>query len=84
MTDRKKVLAAVAKAERDGIATTREEITEGICAVAVAVRDAFGSLAAITVAVPTPRFQGREKEISSALLAVKADAETAFGGSALA
>ncbi len=38
-----RVLAAISRAARDGLAVTREEYTEGVCAVAVAVRDALGA-----------------------------------------
>ena len=37
-TDRREVMAAIERAEREGVAVTREEYTEGICAAAVAVR----------------------------------------------
>jgi DNA-binding IclR family transcriptional regulator len=71
-TDRRKVMAAIERAARDGIAVTREEYTEGVCAAAVAVRDAFGDAAAISVSVPTARFARREDEIAFALLEVRA------------
>jgi DNA-binding IclR family transcriptional regulator len=74
-TDRRAVLAAIDRAARDGLAVTREEYTEGVCAAAVAVRDAFGAAAAISVSVPTARFARRDDEIAAALLDVRARAD---------
>jgi DNA-binding IclR family transcriptional regulator len=74
-TERREVLAAIERAGRDGIAVTREEYTEGVCAAAVAVRDAFGALAAISVSVPTARFTRRTDAIAGALLDVRARAD---------
>ena len=74
-TDRREVMAAIERAERDGVAVTREEYTEGICAAAVAVRDAFGAAAAISVSAPTARFTRRSDEITAALLDVRARAD---------
>lgn len=82
ITDRLAVLEAIEAAAQEGIAVTREEITQGICAAAVAVRDPFGALAAISVAVPTPRFEPREDEIKAALLTAKAEATAALGSAA--
>lgn len=74
-TDRRAVLAAIERAARDGIAVTHEEYTEGVCAAAVAVRDAFGAAAAISVSAPTARFTRRGDEIAAALLDVRARAD---------
>lgn len=74
-TDRREVMAAIERAARDGVAVTREEHTEGICAAAVAVRDAFGAAAAISVSAPTARFTRRDDEITAALLDVRARAD---------
>jgi DNA-binding IclR family transcriptional regulator len=71
ITDRAAVLRAIDRVARDGISITREEYTEGVCAAAVAVRDAFGDTAAISVSVPTARFTRRADEIASALLDVR-------------
>jgi DNA-binding IclR family transcriptional regulator len=74
-TDRRAVMAAIERAARDGVAVTREEFTEGVCAAAVAVRDAFGAAAAISVSAPTARFTRRADEITAALLDVRARAD---------
>jgi DNA-binding IclR family transcriptional regulator len=73
-TDRAEVMAAIERAARDGVAVTREEYTEGVCAAAVAVRDAFGDVAAISVSAPTARFTRREDAIAFALLEARARA----------
>jgi DNA-binding IclR family transcriptional regulator len=74
-TDRREVMAAIESAGRDGVAVTREEYTEGICAAAVAVRDGSGAAAAISVSAPTARFTRRSDEITAALLDVRARAD---------
>jgi DNA-binding IclR family transcriptional regulator len=74
-TDRPAVMAAVDRAARDGVAVTREEYTEGVCAAAVAVRDAFGATAAISVSAPTARFTRRGDAIVAALRDVRARAD---------
>lgn len=53
----------------DGVAYDREEQTEGICAVAVALRGVAEELVAVSVPVPAQRFYGRESELAQALLA---------------
>jgi DNA-binding IclR family transcriptional regulator len=78
-TDRDAVLAELERVAREGIAVTREEYTEGVCAAAVAVRDAYGAVAAISVSIPSPRFARRSEEITAALLAVGRQAAAALG-----
>jgi DNA-binding IclR family transcriptional regulator len=65
---------------RTGIAFDREEHTEGISAVRAVVRDAFGSMGAITIPMPTQRFSGRERELAARLREVAAEATRALGG----
>ncbi|MEA2384678.1 MAG: hypothetical protein QOH72_4649 [Solirubrobacteraceae bacterium] len=65
-------------AELDGVRQThvafdREEHTTGISAAGIAIRDPFGALAAISVPMPTQRFEGREHEIAEALSAARRD-----------
>jgi len=52
-----------------GVAFDREEHTEGISAVGAVVRDGGGAAAALSVPVPTTRFQGREQRYAKAVLA---------------
>jgi DNA-binding IclR family transcriptional regulator len=81
-TRREQVLDAIDRAARDGVAVTYEEYTEGVCAAAVAVRDAFGDAAAISVSAPASRFRRREDAITFALLDARAQADhqTTEGG----
>ena len=63
-----------------GIAFDREEHTDGICAVGAVVRDAFGSLGAITIPMPTQRFTGREQALAGRLREVTDEATRSLGG----
>lgn len=53
-----------------GVAYNYEEQNDGICAAGVAMNVA-GTLLAISVPVPTQRFQGREQEIADALIRIR-------------
>lgn len=68
ITSREHLLEELELIRLEHIAYDREEHTEGICAVGTTVRDAMGSLAAITIPVPSIRFYGNEQRFSSALL----------------
>ena len=65
---REDLLEELKRIRIEHIAYDREEHTQGICAVGTAVRDAMGSLAAITIPVPSIRFYDNEQQLSSALL----------------
>ena len=64
---RSELLDEIALVGRTGIAFDREEHAEGICAIGRVTHDAIGNLAAITVAMPAPRFYGREDQVAAAL-----------------
>lgn len=51
-----------------GVAVDNEEHSEGICAVSASLRLPDGGLAAISVPVPTPRFQQQQERLSELLL----------------
>ena len=53
------------------MAFDREEHTIGICAAGIAMRDAARHFVAISVPVPTQRFQAREKLITDRLAATR-------------
>jgi len=53
----------------EGIAYDREEQTEGICAVGVALPAVVDELVAVSVPVPAQRFYRRESELAQTLLA---------------
>ncbi len=58
-------------ARRLGVAFDREEHTLGICAVGVALRDPLGNAVAISVPVPSQRFEHQQTLIAERLLATK-------------
>jgi len=62
----------------EGVAYDREEQTEGICAVAVALAGVTEELVAASVPVPAQRFYGRESELAEALLAWAAEVNAWF------
>ncbi|MBX6327804.1 MAG: IclR family transcriptional regulator [Pseudolabrys sp.] len=65
------LLKDIAAVRRTGVAYDREEHTLGICAAGVALRDPLGNAVAISVPVPTQRFNGREGMIAERLIATK-------------
>jgi DNA-binding IclR family transcriptional regulator len=79
VTDPARVLREVEEIARTGVAITRNELTDGISAAAVAIRDAFGELATIAVPIPSQRFVGREAEVCAVLLRVRLQANAALG-----
>jgi DNA-binding IclR family transcriptional regulator len=82
ITRRGALLDELAEIRRTGVALDREEHTEGIAAGGFAVRDATGTIAAISVPMPTQRFAGREDAIVAALAAARAEAVAALGARA--
>jgi DNA-binding IclR family transcriptional regulator len=71
--------AELEEVRRTGLGYDLEEQSERICAVAALARDALGGLAALTIAVPSERFYGREDELSNALLGTVAELNSALG-----
>jgi IclR family transcriptional regulator, acetate operon repressor len=65
------LLADIKAARRNGVAFDREEHTLGICAAGVAMQDPLGNSVAISVPVPTQRFENRQGLIAERLLATK-------------
>jgi IclR family transcriptional regulator, acetate operon repressor len=61
---------------RTGVAFDREEHTLGICAAGVALRDPLGNAVAISVPVPSQRFEQQQARIAEQLLATKRAMET--------
>jgi DNA-binding IclR family transcriptional regulator len=70
------LLADLKSARRNGIAFDREEHTQGICAVGVALHDPLGNAVAISVPVPSQRFSSRQTLITERLIATKESLET--------
>jgi DNA-binding IclR family transcriptional regulator len=56
---------------KTGVAYDREEHTLGICAAGVAMRDLLGNTIAISVPVPTQRFEAQQNLIAERLLATR-------------
>ena len=63
-------------ARRAGVAFDREEHTLGICAIGVALRDPLGNAVAISVPVPSQRFEHQQALIAERLLSTKRAMET--------
>jgi DNA-binding IclR family transcriptional regulator len=70
------LLADLKTVRRAGVAYDREEHTQGICAVGVALYDPLGNSVAISVPVPSQRFSDRHTLIAERLLATKRALET--------
>ena len=65
------LMADIGVARQVGVAYDREEHTLGICAVGVALDDPLGSALAISVPVPSQRFNQQHALIAERLLATK-------------
>ena len=65
------LLDEVRAVRQNGYAVDCEEHTLGICAAGVAMRDMLGNYVAISVPVPTQRFQKDRALICERLLATK-------------
>lgn len=70
----------LAKARATGLAEDLDNHSEGICALGMAFTDLAGDLHAISVPVPTPRYEGQREAVARALLAVKSEVSRMFGG----
>ena len=57
--------------KKSGVAFDREEHTLGICAAGIALQDPLGNAVAISVPVPSQRFQEQQALITKKLLATK-------------
>lgn len=80
IVSRVKLLEQLTVIRETGIAFDLEEHTPGICAVGTTVREPFGTLVAVSVPVPTQRFNGRKAQIAQALLDLRREAARTFGG----
>jgi len=80
ITGREELLEELARVRTEGVAYDREEHTLGMSAVGAVVRDAAGSMAAVTVVAPTARFEGDEERLAAALLRAGKDMQTALVG----
>jgi len=76
------LLKDLAAARRTGVAFDREEHTLGICAAGVSLRDPLGNAVAISVPVPSLRFEELETAIAERLIATKRAMETHMNSAA--
>lgn len=78
LTKLSQLLDDIRTIRRDGYAIDREEHAPGICAAGVAMRDMLGNYVAISVPVPTQRFESERAKICDRLLATKRVLEDRF------
>src|SRR5581483_10149603 len=76
------LLADLKAARHSGVAYDREEHTLGICAVGVAMHDPLGNAVAISVPVPSQRFETCQARVAERLLATKKALEGHMNSSA--
>ena len=75
---RSKLLEELDVVRATGVAYDHQEHTLGVSAVGAAVRDAGGSMAAITVAMPAARLEGQEERIARELLRARDQIQNAI------
>jgi DNA-binding IclR family transcriptional regulator len=68
ITSRERLLEELERVRVEHVAYDKEEHTVGICAVGATIRDAAGSLAAVTIPLPSARFYDHEHELAAILL----------------
>lgn len=78
------LLGQLDEVRRAGVAFVRDEYTEGISAVGAVIEDDSGSLAAVSVPMPSQRFAGNERKLSKLLLQCVAEINRSLGGRARA
>jgi len=61
------------------LAEDHDDHTEGISALGTAFTDAVGDLHAVSVPVPTPRFEQQKPTVSAALERLRADLPRVLG-----
>lgn len=70
---------ALTKARAHGLAEDHDDHTDGISALGIAFTDAMGDLHAVSIPVPTPRFEMRKANVTAALLQLRADLPRVLG-----
>ncbi|WP_066071883.1 IclR family transcriptional regulator [Neobacillus soli] len=68
ITSRDELLKELEMVRKKGVAFTREEHIDGICAVGAAIKDRMGNLSAVSIPLPSTRFYGNEEKLAAALL----------------
>lgn len=78
-TDAETIKARLEQVRRDGVAIEREEFTPGVCCVGIPILGPAGTpVAALSVSVPTSRFDAEEEMLVSTLRDVAASAADAY------
>jgi DNA-binding IclR family transcriptional regulator len=67
-TNRDELLKELDMVRREGVAFSREEHIEGICAVGAVVVDRLGNRSAVSIPLPSIRFYGNEAKLVTALI----------------
>jgi DNA-binding IclR family transcriptional regulator len=76
---RQTLLRELEDVRASGLGYEREELRPGICAVAVAVRDADGRMASIAVPMPSSRFAVSERDVTGSLLRLRDEIQRELG-----
>jgi len=79
-TDRSRLLEELAEVCERGVAYDREVHAPGVSAVATAVTDAVGTVAAVSVVMPSVRFAGSEERITEELLRARDEVQVVLHG----
>jgi DNA-binding IclR family transcriptional regulator len=68
ITNRNELLRELETVRKEGVAFTREEHIDGVCAVGAVVVDRLGNRSAVSIPLPSTRFYGNEEKLVSSLL----------------
>ncbi|MBU2979276.1 IclR family transcriptional regulator [Alteromonas sp. C1M14] len=79
VTDIKQLKAEIDKVRKKGVAFDREEHCEGVCATGISIDDPYGRNIAISIPVPSVRFNRNKRVIADKLIEYKAIIEKALG-----
>jgi DNA-binding IclR family transcriptional regulator len=75
---RAQLMKEIEEVRATGLAYDLEEHASGICTVAIGAQDPFGSVFAISVPVPTQRFNYLKEEIAQVLLEIRTELKAEF------
>lgn len=68
ITNRDELLRELEMVRKEGVAFSKEEHIEGICAVGAVVFDRMGNRSAVSIPLPATRFYGNEEKLINALV----------------
>jgi DNA-binding IclR family transcriptional regulator len=80
ITERRCLFAQLDEIRRTGVSHDREEHVEGISSVGTVIQDAVGARAAVTVVMPTSRFDGSEERVTAALVRTRDEIQAVLNG----